>query len=206
MFRFLPIKICLFFCLISCSLKTTEGLREESRTQIEVQNPYFSNPKIDYVYKSKIEVYNRNFGGILIIKKLHPNHHRLVMTTEFGSKLLDFEFKNGEFIKNFVLEALDKRMVLNVLKRDFRLLIQENNPIQKHFTSEKYHVFKIENRGRKNFYFISKDSHILDKIISASKSKEKVRIDFYSENGKTADSIFIKHQNIRLEIGLKKIN
>lgn len=88
MIRFLVISLSLVFSLTSCSLKTTEGLRpidlnEVAKLNKVVENLYFSNPEIDYVYKAKIKVYNKNFGGILIVKKTGPENHRVVFTTEF---------------------------------------------------------------------------------------------------------------------------
>ncbi len=66
--RYLPISI-LFLLITSCSLQTTKNLIAKEVSQIVVENPYFSNIDTDYIYKAKIDVYGKNFGGILIIKK-----------------------------------------------------------------------------------------------------------------------------------------
>jgi len=204
MLRFLLISSCVVLSLTACSLKTTEGLRQLESTKAVVVNPYFSNPEIDYVYKAKIEAYGRNFGGILIIKKMEENHHRIVMTTELGNKLLDLQFKNGVFTKNFVVEELDRKMILKVLKADFRLLLMEKSLVLNAYDSETQRVYQTQKHNRYNFYFVSKESDMLEQIRNTSKVKEKVVVDFYSETGKEADSIFIKHKNIKLHIDLKK--
>lgn len=204
MLRFLLINICIVFGLTACSLKTTEGLRQLESTKAEVINPYFSNPEIDYVYKAKIEAYGRNFGGILIVKKMEADHHRIVMTTELGNKLLDLQFKNGVFSENFVIEELDRKMILNVLKADFRLLLMEKSLVLNSYDSETQHVYQTQRDNRYNFYFVSKDDGKLEQIRNTSKSKEKVVVDFHSETGKEADSIFIKHKNMKLYIDLNK--
>ena len=51
-------------------MQTTKNLIVKEVSQIEVDNPYFSNTYIDYIYKAKIDIYGRKFGGILIIKKI----------------------------------------------------------------------------------------------------------------------------------------
>lgn len=204
MLRFLLINTCVVLSLSACSLKTTEGLRELETTKIEAANPYFSNPQIDYVYKAKIEAYGRNFGGILIVKKMTADNHRIVMTTEFGSKLLDLQFRNDVFTENFVAEALDRKMILKVLKTDFRLLLTEQSVVRNTFESETQRVYQTQKDNRYNFYFVSKDNNYLEQIRNTSKSKEKVVVDFYSETGKEADSIFIKHKNVKLQIDLNK--
>lgn len=204
MLRFLIINIWVVIGLSSCSLQTTEGLRQQKSSKTEIGNHYFSNPQIDYVYKAKIEAYGRNFGGILIIKKIEPEHHRVVMTTDFGSKLLDLQFKKGVFTKNFAIDELDRKMILNVLEADFRLLLMESALVLKAYDSESHRVYQTEIDNRFNFYFVSKDSEFLEQIINTSKSKEKIEVNFYSKTGKEADSIFIKHQNIKLQIDLRK--
>ena len=83
MTRFLVISFVLILCN-SCALKTTEGLRSAPITKTEITNPYFSSSAIDYIYKAKIDIYGKYFGGILIIKKVTDDMHRVVFTTEFG--------------------------------------------------------------------------------------------------------------------------
>ncbi len=204
MIRFLAISFLAILLLVSCSLKTTEGLRQVHFNKTNVENPYFSNPEIDYVYKSKIEVYNKNFGGILIIKKTGSESHRVVFTTEFGSKLFDFQFEDDTFTKNFVVEELDKKFIINILKDDFKLLVNEKTKILEVYESENQRIYKTHNDERFNFYFINAGTGQLQKIVNTSKTKEKMEIDFTSSDGKIADTIAIKHSNIKLTIDLEK--
>lgn len=204
MIRFLAISLLAMVVLTSCSLKTTEGLRQVPFTKIEVENPYFSNAEIDYVYKAKIEVYGKNFGGILIIKKIAAESHRVVFTTEFGSKLFDFQFEDDTFTKNFVIEDLDKKFIINILKDDFKLLVNEKAKILEVYESENQRIYKTHNDERFNFYFINAGTGQLQKIVNTSKTKEKMEIDFTSSDGKIADTIAIKHNNIKLTIDLEK--
>lgn len=204
MIRFLAISLLATVVLTSCSLKTTEGLRQVPFTKIEVENPYFSNAEIDYVYKAKIEVYGKNFGGILIIKKIAAESHRVVFTTEFGSKLFDFQFEDDTFTKNFVIEDLDKKFIINILKDDFKLLVNEKAKILEVYESENQRIYKTHNDERFNFYFINAGTGQLQKIVNTSKTKEKMEIDFMSSDGKIADTIAIKHSNIKLTIDLEK--
>src|SRR5690606_20129210 len=126
----------------SCSLKTTEGLRQVRFNEYAIENLYFSNFEIDYVYKAKIAVYGKNFGGILIIKKLGIENHRVVFTTEFGSKLFDFQFEGDTFTKNFIVEELDKKFIVNILKDDFKLLVKESATVLEVFEAENQRIYK----------------------------------------------------------------
>lgn len=204
MIRFLAISFLSIIALTSCSLKTTEGLRQVPFSKTEIENPYFSNLEIDYVYKAKIAVYGKNLGGILIIKKTAAASHRVVFTTEFGSKLFDFQFEGDTFTKNFVVEDLDKKFIVNILKDDFKMLVNENVKVLEVYESKNKKIYKTQAGERFNFYFLDDKSERLEKIVNTSKTKEKVEIDFISSDGKTADTIAIKHNNIKLTIDLEK--
>lgn len=204
MIRFLAISLFAISLFTSCSLKTTEGLRRVPPSKTVVENPYFSNPEIDYVYKSRIEVYGKNFGGILIIKKTGPENHRVVFTTEFGSKLFDFQFEGDIFTKNFIVEDLDRKFIVNVLKEDFKLLVNEEAKILETYGSNNLNVYKTQNDSRLNFYFFRMDSERLFRIVNTSKTKEKVEIAFTSSDGRIADTIAINHNNMKLRINLDK--
>ena len=204
MIRFSTISFLILILFASCSLRTTEGLRQIPVVDYEINNPYFADANLDYVYKAKIEVYKKNFGGILIIKKIGVRHHRIVMTTEFGSKLFDLEFDGDTFTKNFVVDELNRKFILNVLRDDFQLLLIQNAAVSAAFESDSERVFKTKNGNRLDFYFFGKQTGFLDKIVKTSKSKEKVAVVFSSFNGKVAERITIKHFNIQLKIDLEK--
>ncbi|SRX52950.1 hypothetical protein [Aequorivita sp. CIP111184] len=204
MIRFLAISFLSIFGLASCSLKTTEGLRQVHFNKVDVENPYFSNSEIDYVYKAKIEVYKKNLGGILIVKKLGPENHRIVFTTEFGSKLFDFQFEGDTFIKHFIAEDLDKKFIVNILKDDFKVLVNESSKVLEVYESKNERIYKTQADKNFNFYFLEDRSEKLKKIVNTTKTKEKVEIDFISSEDNIADIIAIKHNNIKLTIDLEK--
>lgn len=200
MTRFLVISFVLILCN-SCALQTTEGLRSAPITKAEVINPYFSSSAIDYIYKAKIDIYGKYFGGILIIKKVADDAHRVVFTTEFGSKVFDFLYKGDTFVNNFVLEDLDKKIIVNTLRKDFKLLITETAKVLEQYTSEGSQIYKTKSENRFNFYFFKDEDSFLSKIVQTSKSKEKVTIVFISED-ELAKQIAIDHSNIKLKIDL----
>jgi len=201
MTRFLIISLLLFFCN-SCALKTTEGLRIVKITDAEVTNPYFSNKNIDYIYKAKIDIYGRYFGGILIIKKVEKDSHRVVFTTEFGNKIFDFLYDGDSFTKNFVLEDLDKKIIVNTLRKDFKLLISESSKVEGQYAGEGQQIYKSKTNKRFNFYFFDEKPVILKRIVQTSKRKEKVEIVFTSKGNDLAQKIGINHSNIKLKIDL----
>lgn len=206
MMRFFLISLLALAVCGSCSLKTTEGLRQTSLNKKETVNTYFSASETDYIYKAKVDIYGRYFGGILIVKKVAENSHRVVFTTEFGSKIFDFLYEGDTFTKNFVLEDLDRKIIVNTLRKDFKLLISEKATVLEQFASEEYSVYKTEKDKRFNFYFFNSEGN-LEKLVNSSKHKEKVTIAFepssISEGKRVAENIMINHSNIKLKIDLE---
>jgi len=194
----------LFISLNSCSLKTTKDLLEVDLSKNTIENIYFSDESKDYLYKAKIDIYGNNFGGILIIKKQSKNKHRVVFTTEFGNKLFDFLYEGNEFTLNYIVEELNKKMIVNTLQKDFKILISERQKVNNQYQSEDFNVYQVADSNRNNFYFFNKKSATLDKIVNTSKSKEKLEILFDNIEGNNANSIVINHKNIKLNIELKK--
>ncbi len=193
-----------FLLFASCALQITEGWVAIESTRDFFKNNYFSDTNEDYIYKSKIEVYGHNFGGILIIKKTGIQEHRVVFTTEFGNKLFDFLYKGESFTKIFIIDELDKKIIVKTLQRDFKLLISEKSKVLEQYTFQDKDIFKTSDEKRTNFYFINKKTHTLDKIVNTTNSSEKVEILFTNNNVQIANNILINHKNIRLTIELEK--
>jgi MinD-like ATPase involved in chromosome partitioning or flagellar assembly len=169
-----------------------------------IYNPYFNNQTIDYIYKAKIKLAKNNFGGLLIIKKIKEKQHRVVFTTEFGNKIFDFEFLNNDFKVHFILDKLNKKIVVNALKKDFQLLVKEQNKVINQFSDNVNVIYQSELNKKDNYYF--HENKQLRKIVMASKKKEKVSIYFDEITNKIAKSVIIKHHNFNMTLSLKYIN
>lgn len=198
----------LFLVLLfgSCSLKTTKGLLKEKSNLSNFKNVYFSDVSKDYVYKTKIDIYDNYFGGIMIFKKIGENHHRVVFTTEFGNKIFDFEFDNGIFKKNSIIDDLDKKLIVNTLKNDFKILLKENNTIINQYKDGNSKIYESKLDNRYNFFYVSDTTKELKKIVHTSKFKEKIAIVFTSVENTIAKKININHKNIQLNINLHYIS
>lgn len=201
--RFLLISL-VFILLTSCASVTKNYvLLPEKQTQ-KIENNYFSDNKKDYVYKAKIDIYGNYIGGIVIVKRLAKNHHRIVFTTEFGAKMLDFEIKNGELIKNKVVEKLDRKIILNTFKNDFEILLQEEASVLGVYAFNKNLIYKTAKEKRLNLYFFNPKKQLI-KIINATKHKEKMEILFSGFEENNPQNININHKNIKLAIDLKRL-
>lgn len=200
--RYLLISFLLLF--LSCgSYSKKNGFKGLSKTIAYVENPYFSNKDKDYVYKAKIESFGKSFGGIFIVKKLGKANHRIVFTTEMGNKLFDFVMEQNGFKTNYILPDIDKKMFVNLLKRDLKTLVSEKSKIAKGFTKNSDVIWETGIKKEKYFYFIQNQN--LDKIIKVSGGKEKVKFIFSEINDNIVGRIQIIHKSIPLKINLNAI-
>lgn len=191
---------CLALLLFSCGSNPVKGLSERPVEHAVYQSTYFSDPKIDYVYKTNITVYGNELSGIFIAKKINESTHRVVFTTEFGNKLLDFEISENDFKVNSVVEELDRKMLINTLVADFRIVLREKYDIQAQFEDGNDKVLQSKSDNRFNYLYVSKADGKLSQIRHASKRKEKINIQYISENNIFADKIVIQHYDLKLRI------
>jgi phosphoribosylformylglycinamidine (FGAM) synthase PurS component len=168
--------------------------------------PYFSNPEIDYVYKANITAYGNELSGIFIAKKINDTTHRMVFTTEFGNKLLDFEITEDDFKVNSIVAELDRKILINTLVKDFRLLLRSHYEVKGQFDSKESKVYLSEDGKRLNYLFVSKSDNTLSKIVHATKRKEKINLFYTVENNIFASKIIIQHKTMPLIIELNYFN
>lgn len=73
-------------------------------------------------YKASIDVLNKHFSGIVLLKQIDSVKH-FVFITELGMKMFDFEMKHGHFAPVYVFEPLNQPKLINVLTKDFEILL-----------------------------------------------------------------------------------
>jgi hypothetical protein len=202
MIRYLLISA--FFSLfISCkSYQVQDAVSVDNSLQF-VQNQYFSDASLDYVYKTHIKIYGNKMGGIFIAKRINDTIHRMVLTTDFGNKLLDFEVSENSFKVNFIIDNLDKKIIINTLRDDFRTLLQVNSKVFKTYKRNNEVIYQTENSA---YYYFDEVSSNLTKIIKTNKRKEKVIFTFNPKKTTFAENINIQHNNIKLKIDFNQIN
>ncbi|HEX9980504.1 MAG TPA: hypothetical protein VGB50_08055 [Flavobacterium sp.] len=198
--RLFLINILVAFAISSCATNFTAGY-----TSVPVENPvfktpYFSNPETDYVYKTNITVYGHDLSGIFVAKKIRDGVHRVVFTTEFGNKLLDFEISDTDFKVNYIVEELNRKILIKTLKNDFQLLLRDEFEVAEAYKKDGITVLKSADGDRFNYLYLSQDGKKLNKIIQTSVRKEKLNITYISENNTFADKIIILHNDMKLRI------
>ncbi len=77
--------ISLFLILVSCATNhVTKDLKPVVLERTVYKGSYFSNPEIDYVYKTNITVYGNELSGIFIAKKITTRHIESLLPPNLG--------------------------------------------------------------------------------------------------------------------------
>lgn len=171
-----------------------------------VHNSYFSSPETDYLYRTQIEIYGNSLSGILIIKKISDDTHRVVMTTDFGNKMLDFEISDIDFKVNYLIPDLDRKVVKKFLESDFRVLLKKKHPVNRAYEDSGHRIFSAENADQRNYLHYSKSDSLLKKIVVTENGKERINFLFDGKSAIFADSITLIHKDFRLKIQLSRMD
>lgn len=201
--RILPISLVLLLVVSCASYPKKEGFTESNSSKKIVTNPYFADSSKDYVYKANIKAFKNYFGGLLIVKKLGQDEHRVVFTTEMGNTIFDFTFKNKTFQVNKVIDKLDKAFIINTLKRDLRGLTKENHIPNASYQRDGKTLVETEILQKKHYFYFESDT--LVKLYRIKNIKPKVIYSYTEIADKQAKEISIAHTNINLRIDLKSL-
>lgn len=194
----------IFISLVSCkTYKLTDAKPVLNAEQI-VENLYFSSGE-DYVYKCQMDLYKNHVSGILILKKINETTHRVVLTSDFGNKLIDFEISGDDFKLNYVLPDLDKKIVINFLKNDFQQLLRQKYPVTESFENGTRRIYLSKIDAKTYYLFFSKQNGLLKQIIYTKNNKEKIDFTFEAKKHIFADSINLQHKDFKINIKLFQI-
>src|SRR5690349_1985117 len=75
-------------------------------------------------YDAGIDVVGKHISGLLLIKEMPDQSKRIVFTNEAGLTFFDFGFDvSGNFKVHYVIQQLDRKAVVRLLRDDFALLL-----------------------------------------------------------------------------------
>lgn len=194
----------IFLLFVSCKTYKLTDVKPVSNSEKTVENLYFSSNE-DYVYKCQMDIYKNHVSGILILKKINETTHRVVLTSDFGNKLIDFEISDNNFKLNYVLPDLDKKIVIKFLKNDFQQLLKRQYPVTESFENENSKIYFSKVDKKIYYLFFNKENGLLKQIIYTKNNKEKIDFTFDAKKHIFADSIDLQHKDFKINIKLFQI-
>lgn len=196
MIRFLHFSLVLILFASCKSYQPNANFKPLVKT---VQNTYFSDPNSEFVYNTKIEAFGKTVTGLLVIKPLQNQQHRVLLTTEFGNTLLDLTINENSYSKNYAIPDLDRKVILNLLSRDFRIMLTQYWQVNQVANQNTDTIYKSE-KNNNNYYLTYKNEQL--QTIEFAKSKQKLKISYLDVMQNKVQKIKLTHLDFNIEIEL----
>lgn len=112
------------------------------------------------LYRAQIDVQKRHFSGLLLVKSMPDSTKRVVFTTETGISFFDFSFSpNGSFKVMQIMEKLNKKVLINALKNDFKMFLLMGTEKPAAITAiHKGSLYQGYPEGKKTFWYVTDSS------------------------------------------------
>jgi hypothetical protein len=151
-----------------------------------------------------------HYSGLMVVKNVGTDTFRVVLITEVGLKVLDFEFfPDREARVHYIMDPLNKKMLISTLSKDISLvLMNQIKHKEPAFLMDKERVNRIvkyKNNGKKNYYFFKPDSVMPYSAIQTGSVSKRVKAAYFG-TGQRIDSVSISHYNVNLNIKLYRIS
>lgn len=196
----------LLFILSACA-------SDYSRLKPQVNNPECIRlrpvGKLAGWYDASVDVVGKHLSGLVLVKNTDEETTRTVFTNEAGVTFFDFQFGPGNtFAVKSIISSLDRKPVINTLRRDFELMLgipfREGASFETWTTEEE--LFTGVRQKKDRVYFITdKECASLRRIESGSKRKRLVTVTFSGSDASLPESVEVKHFTFNMIIQLKKI-
>lgn len=202
--------VVLFTSLLSssCSLRLFPGtINTGYRNDISTVS-LFPCDTCQYLYNTSIDVMKQHFSGIMVFKAMEADTHRVVMLTEIGLKVFDFEFSgNSDPRVHYIMEPINRKMLIKTITNDIGLLVAKYKDQPECFMDKRSgdSIIRYKNKGRRNDYIYARNSQVPHAIQQSKGIVNKVNVSVYGGSAQGPDSIRLSHANISLHINLSKI-
>ncbi|MDR2222714.1 MAG: hypothetical protein LBE34_08220 [Flavobacteriaceae bacterium] len=201
--RALLISFCALL-LFSCKSFQVEQLPKEAYRikDTTVENTYFATVGQEHLFRANITVFKRELSGLLVVKRINDSLHRVVLTSDFGNTLFDFSIYKDHHEVNYVMTDLDRKLILNILAKDFSYLTETNYAMQTMADIDDKIVYQGIYKSNRTVVVYNKQQQRVSQVIYASRKKAKV---YYNYNLDGKGTLAIEHHNFPMTIKLTPI-
>jgi hypothetical protein len=159
------------------------------------------------LYRTQIDVVGKHLSGLLFFKKLDDKSYRVVFTNEMGLNFFDFHFAGPQFEVIHCIDQLNKKAVINQLRKDLGLLLMANldYPQGRLYRRGEQNYYAFAQGREKTVYVTDAATQSISRIENAAARKLKVVVTLTRPRAGLPDSAFIAHQLFPFTISLKQI-
>src|SRR5690349_10358076 len=121
------ISISCFFLFASCTPKIFKEERtvpgNYSNEEVRI---FREDTSESMVYKTTFDYKNKSFSALTYVKYTGNGNFSIILLTTFGNTLLEAQLSKDHFTVNNVVSYLNRKPLLNLLEKDWRLLLKGN--------------------------------------------------------------------------------
>jgi hypothetical protein len=164
-----------------------------------------------FLFTTRIELMKNHYSGITVIRSDSAGNYRVALITEIGLKLLDMSLApdGGAPQVNYVMDALNRKMLINTLSSDLNLMLKGGHagmkPRVKGLNREGLQVICYRNRSGKQRYYLNPENRLPARAMGSGGLGKKVTALYYGLPGQPVDSVKLDHSGFRLKIDLYRI-
>jgi hypothetical protein len=199
----------LLFLSLACGILSCNAYRHLEKTSRPGECLQKFRPDIRRaLYRTAVDITGRHISGLLLIKALPDSSTRIVFSNEAGFSFFDFGFLPGNGFRVYhIIPQMDKKAVIQTLRKDFDLVLFRNMDESRRFTLEDSArlYFGCPQEKGVNYYITDKGCTRLLKMQRASSRKPVVEALLFPGPDGIPDSLSIRHLNFHFSISLKKI-
>jgi len=159
-------------------------------------------------YTTSIDVVGKHLSGLLLVKEMPDSSRRVVFTNEAGITFLDFEFKaSGAFQVKQVINQLDHKAVVELLRKDFALMlgIPFEGGSYTAWSTDTEIFYGVAQKKETAYFITDRECGSLRRLELGSKRKRKVSVTFVGADHRQPDGVTLQHYTFNMVIVLKKL-
>lgn len=162
--------------------------------------------KESLVYKTTLQYKDKSFSALTYFKEEDESVFKIVMLTAFGNTLLEAEISKDKFSVNNVISYLDRKPILRLLEKDWRLLLAGNfysgTPAVFSSAQSNEVVYDLQKKKINNLYRYNMDSSAVVSIESWKCKSKKITVTVSSARGPFPEGLVISHPSLNLQMNM----
>jgi hypothetical protein len=199
--------------LVLSSIFIQVGLAADPQKSVEKEFPENSVLGVDFnsmLYKVRISFRSQNFSGLILFKNQEQDSStHVVFMSEFGLTLLDVKYKNDDFEVVSSKEFFNDPRLINLIKDDFRVLLQNLEYVQDYRISSTKdpQVKKLKfSHLSSRFIYLYEPGFFVGKATKRRNMFKVVHVNIVRNESHAPKGIHFTHRGISLKIDLELIN
>ena len=205
--------VLLAFLMAACSPKIFRDLKSARETFKKGQTQLFKpGLKESLVYKTSIRYKEREFSALTYFNTLNDSVFKIVLLASFGNTLLEAEISRESFKVNNVISYLDRKPILKLFEKDWRLMLAGNFSRDMPLLaadSPKEIIFDYQRNRINNLYHYDLDKKTVVRIESFKGKKRNAIVVLDSFQDSQPANFSIEHPSLHLKLTmsmLKKVS